>query len=99
MHLAVVDENVLSQKSYDVEAVKNVGTHTTDAHPGQQEVAIEEAEWTTLIQVIKEHLNDMDCIMIQQMTERKKGETVNFAAIVIEERVNKMQGWQEKEER
>ena len=30
---------------------------------------------------------------------KKKGETVNNAAIVIEERVNKMQGWQEKEER
>ena len=41
---------------------------------------------------IKEHSNNMDCIMIHQTlqarTSKKRGETVNYAARVVEERMN-----------
>ena len=73
MHLEVVDDSALSLKhSYDVGAIKT-WVCMPEAYPGSQEVAFKDAEWSTLIQVIKTNL----CIMIQQMLQssisKKKG--------------------------
>ena len=38
-----------------------------------EEVAIKDVELTSLIQNITDRFNDMDCIMIQQMTEARIG--------------------------
>ena len=67
-------------------------------HPGSQEVDITEAEWTLLMQITKENLNDIDCIMVQ-MTEAKLGKksrgTLQHAAEIEEER----RGYKNKEEK
>ena len=64
----VVDNSALSLNSYDVGAGKT-WVHIPAAHQKRREVAIKEVEWTTLMHIIKEHVNDMYRTMCQQMTE------------------------------
>ena len=63
---------------------------------------IKEANWKVLMQIIKENLNDMGCIVVQQMIEtrpgEKRGETIKYAAKVVEERRRKQQAQHEKED-
>ena len=44
----------------------------TDTH-NAPEVAIKEAAWTVLMQLISEHLYGMDCVVVQQIIEAKLG--------------------------
>ena len=81
----------VSEKATALEQSKNVGTRTGNPWQG---VAIQGAECTTLLQLTKENLNEMGCIMNQQVTEvrigKKQGERVKCAARKVEERKKKM---------
>ena len=45
------------------------------SHPGWQEVAVKEAEWTFLMGIIiKDNLNEIESILIQQMLHARTGE-------------------------
>ena len=92
--MAVVDDSAFSLTSYDVGAAKT-WVHKHTLHAGWKEVSIKETKWKVLIQVIEEHLNAMDCIMAQQMVDarlsKKRGDTLKYAATVVEARRQKIQ--------
>ena len=39
-----------------------------ETYPGWQDVPIKDGEWSTLMHIIKEHLKEMDYIMVQHMS-------------------------------
>ena len=41
------------------------------SHPGWEEVAVKEAAWTSLI--IQDNLNELGCIVVQQMVKARPG--------------------------
>ena len=86
----VVNDSTVTLKSYDVGAVKTWVHIPPQRSLERQEVAIKEAEWTSPMQLIEEHLNDVDCIMVQLMPDARRGmrrgESVKHAAALVEER-------------
>ena len=78
-NLEVANDSELSLKSYDVRAVES-WLHRHTAHPGWQEVAIREAERTSVMQLIEASIDEMGSIMVQKRIEArpgmKSGETV-----------------------
>ena len=64
-------------------------------------VLIKDEDWTLLMEIIEENLNEMACIMLQQVIEagpgRNKGETLKYATEVVDESRKKLPGQQWKE--
>ena len=78
--LKAVNDGALTLKSCDVGAV-NTLVHIPAENQELQAAAIKEAEWTASMQIIKENLNETDCILIQQMVQargEKESETVKI---------------------
>ena len=54
-------------------------------YPNRQEVSIREPEWTVLMEIIRESLSEVDCLMTDatngtsKNTQENKGETVKYA--------------------
>ena len=75
--------------------------HLPPTDQNWQKVAIKEPERTVLLQIINDNINDMDCVMIQQMmqarTSMHKGGTVNCAENVVESRMKDLQAKREEE--
>ena len=74
--------------------------HLLASHPSWQEAA-EEAKWTVLMQIMKDNLKEMDCVMIQQMLQaqasKNKGETVKHATKVVDGRMEASQTKQDED--
>ena len=47
---------------------QNVGTSAPLA-PNWKDVSIKEPEWTVLMEIIKDNLSEMDCLMMKQMAQ------------------------------
>ena len=64
---------------------------------------IKETQWTVLMQIIREHPYDIDCVMIHEMlqarTSEKNSETATHAARVVEERMTRLQNRRDGEDK
>ena len=101
--LEVVGESARSPWEVMMQDELKHGGHLPPPHPHWQQEAIKEPEWTVLILIFNDNLNDMDCVMIQQMLQarvsKNRGETVTGAAKVVESRMKDLLAKQEEERR
>ena len=70
--LEVVSDGSLTLKSYDVGAVKTWVRIPTQ-YQGSLQGATKEAEWIAWLEIIKERLNEADCILIQPTVQARNG--------------------------
>ena len=66
------------------------------------DVSAEDAEWTMILQIIKGHLNEMNCAIFEQLIEarqrKKTGERAKYATTVVEERRRMLQEKEDKQQ-
>ena len=97
----VRNDSALSLNSDDFGVIKT-WVHVPYSHLRWSSVQIKDEEWTLLMHIIKENVNDMDCTMMQQMIDarpgKKRGETVKYATKIVYENKNTLQALEKREE-
>ena len=72
-------------------------------HPNRQEASIREPEWTVLMEIIRDSLSEVDCLMTDatngtsKNTQGNKGETVKYAEKLAKRRWKLKAGKNRKE--